>query len=79
MCTIKSIIKGPKLQQMSEGYCLCPAPAPLKMHWMDAHCSCSMPVCSEQAQVSLSLISGGVRGNKALLLSHTRRLTASKH
>lgn len=55
MCTIKSIIKGPKLQQMSEGYCLCPAPALLKMHRMDAHCSCCMPVCSEQARVSPSL------------------------
>lgn len=52
MCAIKSIIKGPKLQQMSEGYCLCPAPAPLEMHRMDAHCSCCMPVCSGQARVS---------------------------
>lgn len=69
MCTIKSIIKEPKLQQMSEGYCLCPAPAPLKMHRMDAltaHAAC------QSAQ----------NKPRSRHLSHfcwSERLTASEH
>lgn len=60
MCTIKSIIKGPKPQQMTEGNCLWPAPVPMKTHGMDAPCHSAQ----SSPGLAVSLISGEWEGAK---------------